>query len=171
MNTLGNTPPNGDFASYVERLSAQSALARRTSQADGEHSLEGGPTHQTASSRPGHQNSPEDVGRNDGASQPGATEAKSWRRATHGLAKSPLPVLRPIAPGSSPVPFKVAKVVAVAWLLGLIALFGMGAPFGLLAVVVVAGLWAAGGLRKWALPQGYTRWSAWVQDSLSGRKK
>ena len=29
MNPQWNTPPNGDFASYVERLTAQAALPRR----------------------------------------------------------------------------------------------------------------------------------------------
>lgn len=43
MNPQWNTPPNGDFASYVERLSAQAALPRRAPE-DGEHSMDAGMT-------------------------------------------------------------------------------------------------------------------------------
>jgi len=41
MNPQWNTPPNGDFASYVERLSAQAALPRRAPE-EGEHALDAG---------------------------------------------------------------------------------------------------------------------------------
>lgn len=43
MNPQWNTPPNGDFASYVERLSAQAALPRRAAE-QGEHALDVGMT-------------------------------------------------------------------------------------------------------------------------------
>lgn len=43
MNPQWNTPPNGDFASYVERLSAQAALPRRAPE-EGEHALDVGMT-------------------------------------------------------------------------------------------------------------------------------
>jgi len=50
MNPQWNTPPNGDFASYVERLSAQAALPRRAPE-EGEHALDVGMT--PASESPG----------------------------------------------------------------------------------------------------------------------
>ena len=164
MNTQWNTPPNGDFASYVERLSAQSANARRTSQADGEHSLEGGPTHSPVTARSSYQTGAD--GGDDGAvgSQPGATTVPSWRRAGQ---RFPVKPLVPITPGSSAVPFKIAKIAAVAWVLALVALIGSGAAFGLVLAVVFAGIWAAKGLRNWALPQGYTSWSAWLRSQTT----
>ncbi len=49
MNPQWNTPPNGDFASYVERLSAQAALPRRAPE-EGEHALDVGMTPSSESS-------------------------------------------------------------------------------------------------------------------------
>ena len=43
MNTESNTPPNGDFARYVERLSAQALLPKAPPQA-GDHGLDIGMT-------------------------------------------------------------------------------------------------------------------------------
>lgn len=43
MDPQWNTPPNGDFAAYVERLSAQAALPRRAPQ-EGDHGLDVGMT-------------------------------------------------------------------------------------------------------------------------------
>ena len=171
MNTEWNTPPNGDFASYVERLSAQSAVARRTSQADGQHSLEGEPTHAAAAGRAGYaDDGAYETGNGRSArnnAQPGSTAKAPWSRIRQGL-----PVVRPlkpITPGSSPLPFKIARVVAVAWLLGLIALIGAGASVGLVIALVFGGIWAAKGLRNWALPQGYTSWSAWLRSQTANK--
>ena len=166
MNTQWNTPPNGDFASYVERLSAQSARARRTSQADGEHSLEGGPTQSPVTARSAYSNDADDDGDDVGSSQPGAATAPSWRRAGQ---RFPVRPLVSITPGSSAMPFKIAKVAAAAWVLALVGLIGSGAAFGLVIAVVFAGIWAAKGLRHWALPQGHTSWSAWLRSQTTNR--
>ena len=165
VSTQWNTPPNGDFASYVERLSAQSARARRTSQADGEHSLEGGPVQSPVTARSAYSNDANDDG-NDVSSQPGSTTVPSWRRAGQ---RFPVKPLVSITPGSSAMPFKIAKVAAVAWVLALIGLIGSGAAVGLVIAVVFAGIWAAKGLRHWAMPQGYTSWSAWLRSQTSNR--
>lgn len=154
MNTQWNTPPDGDFASYVERLSAQSATARRTSQADGEHSLEGGPTHGPTTA----------ADRVAGLSGPGAVIGSAWGRAPSTT------IATSTTPGSSPVPFKIAKIVAAAWVLALVTLIGAGASAGLLIALVLGGLWAAAGLRKWALPQGHGSWRRWLQDSVAKSK-
>ena len=166
MNTQWNTPPDGDFASYVERLSAQSARARRTSQADGEHSLEGGPTQSPVAARSAYSNDANDDDNGVGSSQPGATTIPSWRRAGQ---RFPVKPLVSITPGSSPVPFKIAKIAALAWVLALVGLIGSGAAFGLVIAVVFAGIWAAKGLRKWAMPQGYTSWNAWLRSQTTNK--
>ena len=166
LNTQWNTPPNGDFASYVERLSAQSARARRTSQADGEHSLEGGPTHSPVTARSAYSNDANDTGDVGSGLQPGATEVPSWRRAGQ---RFPVKPLVPVTPGSSPVPFKIAKIAAVAWVLALVALIGSGAAFGLVLTLVFAGFWAAKGLRQWALPQGHTSWTTWLRSQTTNK--
>ncbi|MGJ7581420.1 hypothetical protein ACSFA3_14640 [Variovorax sp. RHLX14] len=157
MNTQWNTPPDGDFASYVERLSAKSARARRMSQADGEHSLDGGPTQSPVTARSSYSTDADDAG---------ATTVPPWRRAGQRLPVKPLVS---ITPGSSPVPFKIAKIAAVAWVLVLVALIGSGAAFGLVVAVVFAGIWAAKGLRNWAMPQGHTSWSAWLRSQTTNR--
>ena len=41
MDPQWNTPPDGDFARYVERLTAQAAASRRPAQ-EGEHALDAG---------------------------------------------------------------------------------------------------------------------------------
>ncbi len=173
MKTEWNTPPNGDFASYVERLSAQSAVARRTSHEDGHHNLDGGPTQASDANRSSYSNdafeSDSDAEKASDARnvQPGATATAPWSRIRQGLPV--IKPVKPITPGSSPVPFKIAKIAAVAWLLGLIALIGAGASFGLLAALVFGGIWAAKGLRNWALPQGYTSWSAWLHSRTANK--
>ena len=147
MNTQWNTPPDGDFASYVERLSAQSAAARKTSQADGEHSLEGGPGHEPAASRAAgsdHRIATAPV-------LPGPAPGPAWGRTA----------------GASPLPFTIAKIVAAAWLLALVALVGTGVSAGLVIAWVLGGLWAAGGLRKWARPPSHSSWSAWLRETAA----
>ncbi|MGI4777588.1 MAG: hypothetical protein ACRYGA_05645 [Janthinobacterium lividum] len=151
MNPQWNTPPDGDFASYVERLSAQSATARRTSQAEGEHSLEGGPTHVPAVA----------PYRGDALPQQGAVIGPAWGRTPSGTAA------KPMAPGSSPVPFRIARIAAAAWVLALVTLIGAGASAGLVTALVLGGLWAAVGLRKWALPQGHASWRGWLQGTVA----
>ena len=147
MNPQWNTPPDGDFASYVERLSAQAATARRTTQADAEHSLEGGPTHVPPAQRalnPDQRIAP---------SRPGTAIEPASGRAP--------------AAASGATPFKIAKIAGAAWLLALVALLGAGAAPGLLIALVLGGLWAAHGLRRWALPQGHSSWGAWLRATAA----
>ena len=162
MNTQWNTPPNGDFARYVERLSAESATARRTSQADGDHSLEGGPNHSDSSDAARRSDYAVSADTSE-SGQPGA-------RAVIAAAKR-----RMLPPGSqghrepdvagSGVGFTLAKVLAVVWLVALLALFGIGAPVGVIFAVVALGLWSARGMRRWALPSGMTSWGQWLRET------
>lgn len=164
MNTQWNTPPNGDFARYVERLSAESATARRTSQADGDHSLEGGPNHSDSSdaARRSDYASSEDTLENG---QPGARAvAVAARRRM--LPPGSQGHREPGVPASG-LGFTLAKVLAVVWLVALLALFSIGAPVGVIIAVVALGLWSARGLRAWALPQGMTSWGQWLRETSS----
>jgi hypothetical protein len=139
MNTQWNTPPNGDFARYVEQLSARSAVARRASQADGEHELDVG----MAPSAEPH-----------GAMPPGTAAAR--RRMPQ----------REAAQGGSgrAVPFKAIQGVVVAWLLVLAVMFSMEAPLGLILLVLVGGIWIASQMRHRLLPPGANGWRGWAED-------
>ena len=146
MNPQWNTPPDGDFASYVERLSAQAALPRSESQ-EGEHGLDVGMT----PSSPLH------------GALADAASATRRRMQSNGEA----------APtgGGSGVAHTVAKVLAIAWVAVLLLLLILKVSFGIIAAVFAFGLWLGHRLRRWALPPGMANWREWLAEEARKQKQ
>jgi hypothetical protein len=140
MNPQWNTPPDGDFASYVERLTAQAALPRREPQ-NGEHGLDVG---MTPSSEP------------HGAV---ADAASAARRSVQSNGEVLAPQ-RSAGAGAG-----LIKVLAIVWFLALIVLLAVDVPFVIVAAVFAGGLWLAHKLRRWLLPPGFENWKQWVEDA------
>lgn len=144
LNTQSNTPPNGDFARYVDQLSARAALALRTASVDGSHALDVG---MPPSSEP-------QAGLAPGAVAPRGRAAK----------RPPVPV-QASAAGGAALPFKMVRAVAAVWLLALVAMFVFDAPFGMILLVLAGGFWVAKQMRHRLLPPGVTSWSQWAQEA------
>ena len=145
MNPQWNTPPNGDFASYVERLSAQASLPKRQ-EADGEHGLDIG---MTPSAEP--HNAMSD-----------AAEALRRRLQSNGEAQ---PAQRASAPGAG-----MLKAVGFAWLAVLAAMLVAGLPFGMVIGVFVLGVWLATRFRHLLLPQGMG-WKQYLESAARAQPK
>ncbi|WP_218509149.1 hypothetical protein [Variovorax sp. dw_308] len=134
MNPQWNTPPNGDFARLVERLAAEAAMPKRPP-GENEHLLD------------------------EGMTPSGAPHAGVSHRLP---ATLPSPGAVPPATAAE-IRLKVAKGLAVAWLVLLFALMAMGAPLAALTLVFVGGLWAAHSLRHRFLPPGFGSWRQWLE--------
>lgn len=143
MNADWNTPPDGDFARYVERLSAQSASPQRAPQ-DTEHGLDIGMTPSEAphgaANRAMSSTAAAAAARRDRQAQGEAPRGGSGGQAAHNLAKA----------------------MAIAWIFLLVALLTFKVPFSIVMLVLVAGLWLGRRLRRWALPPGVANWREWL---------
>ena len=133
-----DTPPNGDFARYVERLSAQSLLPRRPAP-DVESEFDVGMMPSVAL---------EDV------AMPAA--------APHGMLESDAPPDRESGSASA---HRFVKGLAVIWLAVLVVLALRGAAFGLIAMVFFGGIWVAYQLRRWTLPAGTAKWRRVLEEA------
>jgi hypothetical protein len=124
MNPDWNTPPGGDFARYVEQLTARSLRQVNAPQSH-EHQM--------------------DVGMGEDAPAP-PPRAKALPAApgapTSGKPASNEGAMRGIA-----------RSAAIGWAGLLLVLLSSGATFAALGVLV-AGLWAGFLLRRWLLPPG-----------------
>ena len=140
MNPQWNTPPDGDFASYVERLSAQAALPRREPR-EGEHGLDVG---MTPSAEP-----------HDAVTD--AAAAARRRMQSKGDA-------RPQGAAGTAAAHALAKVLAIVWVAVLLLMLTLSVPVGFIVMVFGFGLWLGWRLRRWALPPGMANWRQWLEE-------
>lgn len=146
MNPEWNTPPNGDFASYVERLTAQSALPKRQHQ-EGEHGLDVGMTPHSE---------PHGAG---AAGSAAATAAAAAQRRMSSNADVPAGV------GTSPTGAMVAKIASAVGFFALLLMWQAGVPIPLLLALLAGALWIAFKLRGLKLPQNAAQWQKMLQDA------
>lgn len=148
MNPEWNTPPNGDFARYVERLSAQAALPG-SSAYQGEHGLDVGMT-PTSDSK---------------ASTAAANVAAQRRASSSGNEGS----AGQVTPES--VIFKALAAIGAVVLLGM---WAAGVPPGLLVVFAVGGVWLAFKLKRLQLPalgSGVAKWQQVLETAAREQRE
>ena len=149
MNPEWNTPPNGDFASYVERLTAQSALPKRQHQ-EGEHGLDVGMTPQSEIYGTGT------AGSASSAAAAAAATAAQRRLSSNGDVPTGV---------STPTGAMVAKVASAIGFFALLLMWQAGVPIAVLIALLAGGLWIAFKLRGLKLPQGAAQWQKMLQDA------
>jgi hypothetical protein len=142
MNTESNTPPNGDFARYVEQLTARAALPKRPAQ-PGEPGL--------------------DVGMTPSPGQQGPVSAAMHR------AEFPNGEVPKREPGAfDPA---LLKVLGVAGALVLLALWAAGVPFGVLVLVAGVALWFGRKLKGVKLTPGIAKWQQVLEDAARKQRE
>ncbi|AMM23300.1 hypothetical protein [Variovorax sp. PAMC 28711] len=145
MNPQWNTPPNGDFASYVERLSAQSALPKRAGQ-EGDHGLDVG---MTPSSEP------------HGAASAAASAAQR-RLSSNGEAAVTVPSIGGVA----------GKLLLGVGVVVLVLLWAAQVPVGILVLLAAGGAWLAYQLRQFKLPGGgVAKWQKVLEDAARKQRE
>jgi hypothetical protein len=146
QNPQWNTPPDGDFARYVERLSAQALLPRRPAQ-EGEPGLDVGMTSQS----PG---------------APGAATAQQQQRLASSNGE---------APNAGATPAAQAALIARLGLGGalvLLVLWSLGVPLNVLGVILVVGLWLGFKLKRMKLPLlGPAKWQRVLEEAARKQKE
>lgn len=145
MNPQWNTPPNGDFASYVERLSAQSALPKRAAQ-EGDHGLDVG---MTPSSEP------------HGAASAAASAAQ--RRVSSNGESAPV---TPLIGGL------VGKLLLGVAAVILLLLWAAHVPVGILVMLAAGTGWLAYKLRQFQSPiGGMAKWQKVLEDAARKQRE
>jgi hypothetical protein len=145
MNPQWNTPPNGDFASYVERLSAQAALPKRAAH-EGDHGLDVGMT--PAPGAPGAQ---------------GHAAAAAQRRESSNGDTS--------APGAGAIPPMALKIMGAVGALILLALWSAGVSAVVLVFLVGAALWLASKLKGLKLSPGVAKWQQVLEEAARKQRE
>lgn len=146
MNPQWNTPPNGDFARYVERLSAQAALPKRAA-ALGEHGLDVGMT------------------------QPPGPQGQGQGPVTTAMQRAELP--NGEVPRKEPGSFDPAllKVLSVGGALVFLVLWAAGVPFGVLLVLAALAAWFGKKLKGVKLTPGVAKWQQVLEEAARKQRE
>lgn len=140
-----NTPPNGDFARYVERLSAQAALPKRAAK-EGEPGLDVG-----MSPSPGQQHS-------------GPVTAAMQQRTEASNGEVPKS-----QPGSfDPLTLKVLGAVGA---LVFLVLWAAGVPFGVLLLLAGVAIWSSKKLKGLKLTPGVAKWQQVLEEAARKQRE
>lgn len=149
MKPEWNTPPNGDFASYVERLSAQSGLPR-PQHLEGAHGLDVGMTPQSE-----------------------LRAAGSTGGAAATVAQRPISSNGNVSPGASTSQpgAVVGKVVSAIGFFALLLMWRAGVPIALLLVLFAGGIWIAFKVRRLRLPEGAAQWQKMLMNAAQTQRQ
>ncbi|BEP36359.1 hypothetical protein GmRootV59_33310 [Variovorax sp. V59] len=142
MNPQWNTPPNGDFASYVERLSAQAALPKRAAH-EGDHGL--------------------DVGITPAPGAQGAAAAAAQRRESSNGDTS--------APGGGALPPAALKILAAVGAVVLLALWSAGVSLVVLVFLAGAAFWLTSKLKGLKLSPGVAKWQQVLEEAARKQRE
>ena len=133
MNIQGNTPPNGDFAKLVEQLAEEASRPKKAPGAH-EHALDVGMTPSSAPQSGTMSSAP-------ALAPPGsvapATPAEALRKTLLG--------------------------VAIGWVALLLVLMASGAPFAVVAFVLIGGIALVRSFWRKALPPGVGSLREWLE--------
>ncbi|KLN55738.1 hypothetical protein [Variovorax paradoxus] len=142
MNPQWNTPPNGDFASYVERLSAQAALPKRAAH-EGDHGL--------------------DVGITPAPGAQGAAAAAAQRRESSNGDTS--------APGAGAFTPTALKIMAAVGAVVLLALWSAGVSLVVLVFLAGAAFWLASKFKGLKLSPGVAKWQQVLEEAARKQRE
>jgi hypothetical protein len=145
MNTESNTPPNGDFARYVEQLAAKAALPKRAAQ-PGEPGLDVGMT-----PAPGQQ----------GTGGPVSTAMQRRETSSNGEASQQSATFDPL----------VLKVLGIGGAVLFLVLWAAGVPFGVLALLLGLALWFGKKLKGVKLTPGVAKWQQVLEEAARKQKE
>lgn len=145
MNPQWNTPPNGDFARYVERLSAQAALPRRPAP-PGEHGLDVGMT-------------------------PTSGPQQGQGPVTAAMQRAELP--NGEVPRKQPGSFDPAllKVLGAVGAVVFLVLWAAGVPFGVLVLLAALAIWFGRKLKGLKLTPGVAKWQQVLEEAARKQRE
>ncbi|MDP9882340.1 hypothetical protein J2W25_006680 [Variovorax boronicumulans] len=142
MNTESNTPPNGDFARYVEQLSARAGQSARVPGKESEHGL--------------------DVGMTPSPGAQGATVAR--RESQAGEAAK--------ADGTKAIPLGTLKVLAGMGAMVFLGLWAIGVPLSVLVLGAAAAAWFGKRFLKGLnLRPGVAKWQQVLEEAARRQKE